>query len=358
MNKIISFRTAVKYLSKTLSLVSILCFGSAVSAAQSTVQNFPTPVTSNQISGSIRARDVGDARLTTYFYTFNGTQGDVFINVVTNNFNGDIDVFNAENLNPLTKIVVFADNPNNETGRVVYLRKPEKLILRIQGRTPNDEPATYTIKFAGSFQPVLNVAETEPPKAPEVTSESRSDIIVNSVGTIIAVKPKPTPTPAETDAKIEEEQKAETESKEIKETAAEEKKSEEAQTAEKSETEPEKKVEVVVTDALPQAENAEKVEKTEKTEKAEAKPAPPARRTRTGRRAANTRAKPEPKPAAPNPLENVRLIILFKDGSTIERPMSEVSRVNVDNKGVLTIVSKDGTIGRYSILDVAKMTIE
>ena len=38
--------------------------------------------------------------------------------------------------------------------------------------------------------------------------------------------------------------------------------------------------------------------------------------------------------------------------------MSEVSRVNVDNKGMLTIVSKDGTIGRYSILDVAKMTIE
>jgi hypothetical protein len=49
---------------------------------------------------------------------------------------------------------------------------------------------------------------------------------------------------------------------------------------------------------------------------------------------------------------------LFKDGTTLERPMNEVARVNVDNKGMLTIVLKDGKIERHSILDVAKMTIE
>jgi hypothetical protein len=48
---------------------------------------------------------------------------------------------------------------------------------------------------------------------------------------------------------------------------------------------------------------------------------------------------------------------LFKDGTTIERPMSEVLRFTVD-KGVLTVISKDGRIGRYSILDVAKVTIQ
>ncbi len=37
--------------------------------------------------------------------------------------------------------------------------------------------------------------------------------------------------------------------------------------------------------------------------------------------------------------------------------MSEVLRVGVD-KGVLTLITKDGKIARYSILDVAKMTIE
>lgn len=328
--------------------------------AQSTSQNFPTPVTSNQISGTINARDLGDSRLTSYFYTFNGNQGDVFINVVTANFNGDIDIFNAVNLNPLTKIVVYADSSNNETGRVVYLRKPERLILRIQGRTPNDDPATYTIKFAGSFQPVLNVAEIEQPKPPEVQRENQSDVIVNSVGTIIGVKPKPAP--PETVAKAEEEPKVEVEEKEVKEDNAEKVSETPSKENAEDEKQPEKKLEVVVTEnvATPEEEKketpAEKAEtETKTTEKTEI----PATKTRTRpTRSAARRAKPEPKPAAPNPLENVRLIILFKDGSKIERPMSEVSRVNVDNKGILIVVSKDGTTGRYSILDVAKMTIE
>ncbi len=56
-------------------------------------------------------------------------------------------------------------------------------------------------------------------------------------------------------------------------------------------------------------------------------------------------------------MENIRLIILFKDGTKIERPMSEILKVGVD-KGVLSVITKDGTIGRYSILDVEKMTIE
>ena len=350
-----------------LTLFILTAFSSVF--GQSTSQNFPTPITSNEISGTIRARDVGDSRLTSYFYTFNSNQGDVFINVVTKNLNGDIDVFNAENLNPLTKIVVYADNSQNETGRVIYLRKPEKLILRVQGRTPNDDPATYVIKFAGSFQPAQAVAEAEQQKLPEVRTESQSDVIVNSVGTIIGVKPKPTPSPTETAAEIEknEEPKAEAKKEKTEETAE---KPPEITTAEKAETgkEPEKKVEVVVTDNLPAQENTEPAAKTEKAEteaKTETKRATAKSNTRTSRNrnraakdAEKSVEKPVEKPAAPNPLENVRLIVLFKDGSKIERPMSEILRVNVDNKGMLTVVSKDGSIGRYSILDVAKMTIE
>lgn len=37
--------------------------------------------------------------------------------------------------------------------------------------------------------------------------------------------------------------------------------------------------------------------------------------------------------------------------------MSDVLKVGVD-KGILTVIGKDGQIGRYSILDVEKMTIE
>lgn len=323
--------------------------------AQSTTQNFPTPVTSSQINGIIKARDIGDSRLTSYFYTFNGNQGDVFINVVTENFNGDIDIFNAVNFNPLTKIVVYADGSQNETGRVIYLRKPEKLILRVQGRTPNDDPATFTIKFAGSFQPVLDVAENEQPKPPEVQRETQSDVIVNSVGTIIGVKPKPAP--PETVAKAEEESKAAVEEKEVEEEIATEKISETPPEQKiEDEEKSEKKLEVVVTENIPTREEKEIAAKPEETETKIEAPVPKTR-TRPAR-TANRTAKPEPKPVPPNPLESVRLIVLFKDGSKIERPMSEVSRVNVDNKGMLTIVSKDGTIGRYSILDVAKMTIE
>lgn len=347
----------VSYRLCVLTLFILIFF--SISFGQSTSQNFPTPITSNEISGTIKARDVGDSRLTSYFYLFNGSQGDVFVNVVTNNLNGDIDIFNAENLNPLTKIVVYADTSNNETGRVIYLRKSEKLILRIQGRSPNGEPATYTIKFAGSFQPALNVAEVEQSKLPEVKAQNQSDVIVNSVGTIIGVKPKPTPTPAETVAEVEKsaEQKPEVEGKKEK-TDDEVEKTSETPAIEKAETEkePEKKVEVVVTENLPTREKAETDAKTEKAE-TETKTTAAKSKTRTGR-ARNRKAAAAPKTVEPNPLESVRLIVLFKDGSKIERPMSEVLRVNVDNKGMLTIVSKDGSIGRYSILDVAKMTIE
>ena len=60
---------------------------------------------------------------------------------------------------------------------------------------------------------------------------------------------------------------------------------------------------------------------------------------------------------APDPLANINLVISFKDGSTLKRPMSEVERFSVD-KGILTVVSKDGRVGLYSIFDVLKVTIE
>jgi len=306
--------------------------------AQSTTQDFPTPVTTNEIDGTINARDVGDARLTTYFYTFNGTQGDLFINVNSQNFNGDIDVFTADGLDPVTKIVMYADSSVNETGRVVYLRKPEKLILRVQGRTPGDDPATFRIKFAGSF---LAAADTgrEEPALPKVTAENETGIKVNSVGTIVEV-PKKTEV-----AKANEEPPAAPEEKKVEEEKPAEISGEKAETKRK-------KVEVVVTDNT--------------KPEAVAKKAPPVRtvrprRTPPKRTVTATKAAPPektpPKEKAPDPLENVHLIIEFKDGKRIERKMSDVFRFTVD-KGILTVVSKDGTIGRYNILDIVRTTIE
>jgi hypothetical protein len=328
------------------------------SNAQSTSQSFPTAVTTNEISGQIKARDIGDSRSTAYFYTFNAVQGDVFVNVVTNNFNGDIDVFAVEGLKSLTKIVVYADSPSNETGRVIYLRKPEKLLLRIEGRSPNDDAATFRIKFAGSFQALSETDQTEQPKLPEVSAQNDNGIVVNSVGTIISVKPKPTPAPKEVVAEKEVESGSVTgisvETEKKNEVVAEVVKSETGEIKEISlETATEK--EIVADNQPKQTESSEKLE----VSIAETASEPEAKKEETLKPANTKTKKPRvKKPTEPNPLENVRLIVLFKDGTKIERPMSEVLRVNVDGKGMLTIVSKDGSIERHSILDVAKFTIE
>jgi hypothetical protein len=334
--------------------------------AQSTNQSFPTPVTTNEINGKIPARDIGDARLTNYFYVFNGNQGDVFINVVTKNFDGDIDVFTLNGLRPLTKITVYSDSSDNETGRIVYLRQPEKLLLRIEGRSPNDDPATFRIKFAGSFEPLKNIAENEEQEMPEIKTDE-GEVRVNSVGTIIEKKPVPTPQVKEK-AVEKEDKKSETVAEKKEETKDEkpdktepvaEKKDEEKQVAEQKKEEKEEKKEeskkeketakksktpkpvVVITDTLPKAEEKKAEKKEDET-------------------AAKTEAekkKTEKKPKKPDPLENIKLIVLFKDGTKIERPISEVVRVSVD-KGILTVITKDGLISRYSLLDVEEMTIK
>src|SRR5438477_348479 len=83
-------------------------------------------------AATVKDRDMGDARLTTHFYAFIGDQGDIFVSVVTKNFSGDIDIFLVDGLRPLTKMVIYADGGVNETGRLIYLRKPEKLLLRVE----------------------------------------------------------------------------------------------------------------------------------------------------------------------------------------------------------------------------------
>ena len=359
-NLLLSNSQSIFILKNTLCLcvfVVILFFTSVTLKAQSTNQNFPTAVTTNEISGAIKARDLGDARLTSYFYVFNGKQGDVFINVMTKNLDGDIDIFTADNLKPLSKITVYSDNPNSVTGRVIYLREPQKLILRVEGKTPTDEPATFRVKFAGSFEAVAGVAETEENKEPSVNSNEQGDVRVNSVGTIIETKPKPTPTPKVEIAKVEKPKKASKKgslkpdkTEETVETP-EEKKPETVVT----ETVPDKKAEPVIkSNGKPTKEITPKFEKTLKTKRVKPKKPPTTAKVETE---TSIDKKPEVKAVEPALLENIRLIVIFKDGTKIERPMSEILKVGVD-KGILTVITKDGNIGRYSILDVAKMTIE
>ncbi len=333
-----------------LFAVLILATGGVV-YTQSTDQNFPTPVTSNEILGTIKARDIGDGRLTRYFYAFDGGQGDIFINVVTKNLSGDIDVFSADTLRPLTKIVIFPDSGPVETGRLVYLRKGERLILRIEGRTPNDDPATFRIKFGGSFIAIQGQTEQAAPVIKDADGRSDAGIRVNSVGTIIEVTPKNEPTKPKAEIPAS---KADTE-----------------RVAEKKREDPPKnpassaKVEkpTVVVKPAPEVAtvfgNKNTPSNADNTKKTESKAAPPASNKPKTKPAnpADEVGKSSVKEIKPDPLASIRLIVLMKSGESIEKPMSEIVKFSVD-KGILTVIAKDGKINRYSILDVAKVTIE
>ncbi len=362
---------------RKLTLVSItnlmIAFFASYLPAQSTDQNFPTPVRDNEIASTIKARDVGDARLTSHFYTFEGGQGDLFINVQTTNFSGDVDVFAVPGLRPLTKMVMYADASGSETGRVIYLRKPETILLRISGRTPGDEEAAYRIKFAGSF--VASKAPDEVPGLPKVDSETQSNVRVNSVGTIIEVIPKATPSPKEEPTPVSPEtvaESAERPNKRTDETITEERPA---------------KTEVVVSDPLAdkEKESAKKGEAAKPPGRGNSRTrrSPPVKaeasreENKAGEKAEITQKEvrepsdkidsekvksPPDRPKAEktkpvDPMAGIRLVIRFKNGGVIERPMTEVSKFTVE-RAVLTVVSKDGTVGRYQMIEVSGVTIE
>ena len=307
---------------RSLFGVIVMC---AIAAGQSRDQNFPTSVTSSEISGAIKARDVGDSRLTSFYYAFDGTQGDIFVSVVTKNFSGDIDIFTRDALRPLTKVVIYPESGANETGRLIYLRKDENLLLRIQGRTPNDDAATFRIKFGGSFV-ALRAREGE--EGPVLEAENdRSGSLVNSVGTIIESRTKSEPI-KEIPLVVEK----------ISEVKKEADNNSSGKVPDTVGIKPGKKPEVVIGSAIK--------EPLKKAEKA------PEKQVEVGARNVSGKDK------KPDALANIRLIILMKDGTRIERPMNQVSRFSVDN-GVLTVVSKkNGAIVKYSILDVERVTIE
>src|SRR5882724_12225844 len=105
----------------TLAAVAVLLTG-IEGFAQSSDARSPTPINASEISDSIAARDLGDSRLTDYFYTFTGVPGDLLITLESKNLNGDIDVFTAGELRPLLKITFYAENTTPST-KNIYLRK-------------------------------------------------------------------------------------------------------------------------------------------------------------------------------------------------------------------------------------------
>lgn len=327
---------------------------------QSTNVNYPTPITTDSISGNIKARDIGDSRLTSHYYVFEGRQGDIFLKIESNNLDGDIDIYYAENLRPITKVKLFADSSPSETGREIYLRKPEKLILRVEGRSPNDDLASYSIKFTGSFQAVVANSVSGEPKTPEVKTSTDGEIRVNSVGTIVERKPTPTPQPKSEPITRSRQIPATTTpqpASTIKSNTAKREEPVRTSTATKntaSETDNEKPMKTTTSKSAPKTTATRRTTPTRSTTRTPV----PKKETPTIKKE-TPKVEPKPNPAAElaAAMENVKLVVEFKDGKKIERPMNDVLRFGVD-KGVLTIINKNGAITRHSILEITKITVE
>ena len=325
------------FLGQKLFFVLALLFALGVSVcAQSTDPNAPWPVRSNTVTARIAARDLGDARLTDHYYAFTGTPGDLLITIQSNNLNGDVDVFTATTLRPLFKLTLYAEISTPVT-KGVYLRRREDLILRVEARSPNDDEGIYRLTFGGSFQPIVggpDLAETETPSTSpsETPAGGRKSKRVSSAGARIEEPAPPvtevasTPTPEAT-------------------------------------PEPTPEAKPVETPKTPAEQPEEKTEK----------PAP-VRNTRTrrpaGRRPATTTTprtrdtaasetpQPKPPPVEPEPEPEIgpRLVIETNDGTLINRSMSTVKRVTVEN-GQVVVTGKDGKIQRVLLINVVRMSI-
>src|SRR6185295_312407 len=119
-----------------LALFVLVLLAASCAFAQSIDPNAPSPVRSNTVTGSIAARDIGDARLTDHYYAFAGVPGDLLITSQSQNLNGDIDVFTVGSLRPLLKATLYAEIATPVT-KSIYLRQRQDLILRVEARSPN-----------------------------------------------------------------------------------------------------------------------------------------------------------------------------------------------------------------------------
>ena len=317
-------RKGVKFL-----CIAFVFLTATTAFAQSLDPNAPAPMRTNNVTASIAARDLGDARQTDHYFAFTGTPGDLLITVQSQNLNGDLDVFTAGTLRPLLKLTLYAELSSPVT-KGIYLRKRENLVLRIQARSPNDEEGTYRLFFGGAFEPIIGgpeIAEAEatptpPPVSPgarRVTSAgARIDEPAPPVTEVAAAptpEPKPEPTP---------------EPKPVETPAA---------TPERSpEVEPERPA---------------PARNTRSRRPAGRRPAPRPRDTT----ATATPEEPKPKPPAePEPEVGPRLVIETNDGTLINRSMSTVRRVTVEN-GQVVVVGRDGKIDRILLANVVRMSI-
>ena len=364
--------SVLKSIAKNVVLCLLLCASALVASAQSGEINAPSPVRKSDLMGRIAARDLGDSRFTNHYYAFTGTPGDLLLTIQSRNLNGDVDVFTAGTLRPLLKLTLYAESSAPVT-KGIYLRRREDLILRIEARSPNDDEGTYQILFSGSFQPIaggLDIAENETPTTGTPTT-TRQGKRVNSVGARIdepappvtdaVVAPTPNPTPVATPA---ESPAPKTSAKKTTSTTPPASARTRRPAGRRSTASAPKPTPTPSVDET--AKQSEETKPTEEPRQTSAEPAvattpktKPPRRTNTVRSGTTARpVKPAPAtPAEPEPEVGPRLVIETNDGTLINRSMSTVKRVTVEN-GWVVVTGKDGKIDRMLLVNVTRMTIQ
>jgi len=347
---------------RRIGLLGLLCCCLPLAlSAQSIDIAAPSPITSNQVLGRIDPRDLGDARLTDHFYAFTGVPGDLLITVEGLNLNGDVDVFTASGLRPLLKFSLYAETAAPVT-KSIYLRKREDMIIRVEARTPNDDPGNYRLRFSGAFEPITSgplfaaaeAAKVEP-SAPETTATTGRR--VSSVGARIeeppevaaapAPEPTPEPTPAELPGASPTESIATTPVEEVRP----------APRTPRGRRIPGRRTRTPpVTVEKPAAVETETKPATDPEATSEAKPAPARPGSATRRGATRRQGTTPPAEQEPEVESGPRLVIETNDGTLINRYMSGVRRVTVEN-GRVVVIGKDGKIDRIPLANVVRMVI-
>jgi hypothetical protein len=341
----------------SLGIVLLATAFMTVAVAQSTDVAWPSPIRTNEVSATIPARDIGDPRVTDHFYAFTGTPGDVLITVDSRNLNGDVDVFTLTGLRPLLKFSVYAGSSAPIT-KSIYLRQREDLVLRVEGRTPDDDDAVYRIHLGGAFESIISgpLAEHEDALQPANSAEASitSGRRVSSVGARIEE-------PRVEVAKVPEPEPAAVTPPESKPKTAAAKPGPARRNTRPGRPAPRR----TRPTAVPKRdETASRDESEKKAGEENPETAPPSvvkrpvARNRTPRRSkTSTATLPATLPTAQPPEETgPRLVIETSDGTLVDRAMGGVRRVTVEN-GMVVVVGKDGKIQRIPLATVLRMTI-
>jgi hypothetical protein len=353
-----------------VAMFVVSCAFAQVAAAQSSDQSLPTPVLSSDLNGKIVALDVGDPRATRHFYAFAASPGDLLITIDSKNLDGDIDVFTAITFRPLMKTTLYSTSQSAAVTKGIYLRAHQLLILRVEARTPNDDPGTYHIHFAGTFEPFKGgIPVAEAMESTDTPTQKNSANRLSSVG---ATLPKPPPEVTETaEAKPSPSPKTEAE-KTVEATGTAKAEPEKPKTTSARNTParpprrstrptsrrqpPPKKTPATRTES--ETVGTESKTESTKTEPATVEKSSEEKSPLTEKPSANPSAGETSKPQETGPqLPGARLIIEEKDGTRIERPMATVRRVIIEGPTIV-ITLKNGRTERVSMANVARMAIE